>query len=66
MRGSETRSSTSARVRTGTADEGFTVGHRPGRVAASCLSLAAERCGLYLSQRQITDVADVSSTTLHS
>nr|WP_276255724.1 hypothetical protein [Halovivax sp. TS33] len=30
------------------------------------MSLAAERCVLYLSQRQITDVADVSSTTLHS
>ncbi|WP_317175799.1 transcription initiation factor IIB family protein [Halomontanus rarus] len=47
-------------------DGGITVGRRPGGVAAACLYLAAERCGLYLSQREIADVAGVSPTTLRS
>ncbi|MCU4744828.1 transcription initiation factor IIB family protein, partial [Halobacteria archaeon AArc-xg1-1] len=47
-------------------DAGITVGRRPAGVAAACLYLAAERCGLSLSQREIADVAGVSPTTLRS
>ncbi len=48
------------------ADAGITVRCRPSGVAAGCLYLAAERCGLCLSQREIADVAGVSPTTLRS
>ncbi|MCU4744465.1 transcription initiation factor IIB family protein [Natronoglomus mannanivorans] len=46
------------------ADAGITVGRRPSGVAAGCLYLAAEQCGLCLSQREIATVAGVSPTTL--